>query len=95
MPQTPVHKATDGAADGSRSVPPNINTQNHQQPQPATENLIDFGDDIMTPKAAMSQKSTQAASQNSNEASLIDLQPSITRQDTSTSSVDEFVDAEP
>lgn len=96
------------AAPTQQARPPDVNTQQAQQPpqqlqhqqqqQPGGTNLIDFGDNVMTPKASTSQggaPQTLSMAQNSNSADLMDLQqPQIVRRDTDTKSVDEFVDAE-
>ena len=81
MPPTPQVSIT-------QSKPSSVNTQ------AAGADLIDFGDEVTTPKAHATEGNAPSISTvSSNEASLMDLQSPIVRRDTGGSS-DEFVDAE-
>ena len=83
MPSTPARPIAQG--NGASS---NI------RPQQANNDLIDFGDELKTPKAVPSHH-PQQSQQPEQFASLNELQePKLRRQDTDTQSVDEFVDAQ-
>ena len=80
MPPTPQVSISQG-----KHSPSNLDTQ-----QVPGGDLIDFGDEVLTPKTA----TTTHAPSSENAASLAELQSPIVRRDTG-DSVDEFVDAEP
>ena len=86
MPETPLRPI-------QPPKPSNINT-GPQQGAPPSGDLIDFGDELMTPRVQASNPNVKPIGENT--ASLMELQsPLLKRQDTETKSVDEFVDAEP